>query len=232
MKQSTPSERHRDRPVHSAGWSGPSAEELARTAGERWQALIDAGEVEMFGEPSGEPVELLDVDGSWADRFEGVARAIRDALGPVAARVDHVGSTAVPGIAAKPIVDVQLSVPDIEDEDAYRPALEALGWPMRSREPGHRYFRTPRGVRPRIQIHVCEAGSDWEREHVLFRDYLRAHPEEAAAYGRLKRDLATRYRGDRLAYTEAKTPFIRTALAHADRWAGEAGWSVAGADRD
>jgi GrpB-like predicted nucleotidyltransferase (UPF0157 family) len=207
------------------GWSGPSADELARTAGERWQALVDSGEVVMFGEPSGESVTLV-VSDVWPARFEELRKVIVSALGDTAVRVDHVGSTAVPGIPAKPIVDIQVSVPDVEDEDAYGPALERLGWSMRSREPGHRYFRTPKGAQPRIQVHVCEVGGEWEREHLLFRDYLRAHPERASAYGEVKRHFGERYRDDRLAYTEAKTPFIRTTLAIAERWAAETGWSV------
>jgi GrpB-like predicted nucleotidyltransferase (UPF0157 family) len=208
-------------------WTGPSADELARTAGERWQALVDSGEVVMFGEPSGEPVALV-VSDAWPARFEELRRAIVSALGDTAVRVDHVGSTAVPGIPAKPVVDIQVSVPDVEDEEAYGPALERLGWPMRSREPGHRYFRTPKGVLPRIQIHVCQTGGEWERDHLLFRDYLRAHPERASAYGEIKRHFGDRYRDDRLAYTDAKTPFIRSTLALAERWAAETGWSVGG----
>ncbi len=214
-------------PDDLAEWSGPSEDELASTARQRWDALVESGEVVMFGQPTNDPILLVPVDASWAERFAELRDRIVAALGPAVVRVEHVGSTAVPGIVAKPIVDVQVTVPDVEDEAAYRPALESLGWPMRSREPAHRYFRTPSGVFPRIHVHVSQAGSTWEREHLLFRDYLRAHPSVAAAYAERKRDFAERYRDDRLAYTEAKTPFIRSTLARAERWAAERGWSPA-----
>ena len=209
-----------------AGWAGPSADELARTAVDRWNALIESGAVVMFGEPTGEPVRLVDVDESWRPRFEAVAIRLRGALHESALRIEHVGSTAVPGIVAKPVIDVQVSVSDVEDEASYALELDRLGWPMRSREPGHRYFRTPKGAHPRIQVHVCQAGGEWEREHLLFRDYLLAHARRAAAYGELKRELAGRYGHDRLAYTEAKTPFIRSTLALAEDWALATGWAL------
>jgi GrpB-like predicted nucleotidyltransferase (UPF0157 family) len=210
-----------------ADWSGLGEDELASTARQRWDALVESGEVVMFGQPTNEPILLVDVDASWADRFAELRDRIVTALGPAVVRVEHVGSTAIPGIVAKPVVDVQVTVPDVEDEDAYRPTLESLGWPMRSREPGHRYLRTPSRLYPRIHVHVSQAGSQWERDHLLFRDYLRAHPAVAAAYAERKREFAVRYRDDRLAYTEAKTPFIRSTLARAERWAGERGWTAA-----
>jgi GrpB-like predicted nucleotidyltransferase (UPF0157 family) len=113
----------------------------------------------------------------------------------------------------------------VDDEDAYVSAIEGLGVSLRFREPGHRYFR-PAGDRPRtVQIHVCNAGGEWEREHLLFRDYLRADPEVRDAYQRLKHDLADRYRDDRLAYNEGKTGFILDMLEDARAWAQRTGWT-------
>jgi GrpB-like predicted nucleotidyltransferase (UPF0157 family) len=167
---------------------------------------------EFAGRSGADPVEVVPYDPSWPDAFEEWRRRLAGALGETAARIEHVGSTAVPGLAAKPVVDVQVSVPDVEGEAAYAAAIEALGVPLRFREPGHRYFRPPAGEPRAVQIHVCEAGSDWEREHLLFRDLLRADPELREAYGRLKLELAEHYRDDRLAYTDAKTSFILDAL--------------------
>jgi GrpB-like predicted nucleotidyltransferase (UPF0157 family) len=141
-------------------------------------------------------------------------------LGDRATRIEHVGSTAVPGLAAKPIIDIQVSVEDIDDEAAYVPAIERVGIAFRARDREHRYFR-PGGDRPRdVQVHVCGAGSEWERVHVLFRDFLRADAAAREAYRLLKLDLAARYRDDRIAYNEAKTSFILNALERAEAWAG------------
>jgi hypothetical protein len=129
-------------------------------------------------------------------------------------------------LPAKPIVDVQVSVRDVEDEASYVSAIEELGVSLRFREPEHRYFR-PAGDEPRtVQIHVCTAGGEWEREHLLFRDYLRAHPEARSAYARLKQELGERYRDDRLAYNEGKTDFVLDTLTDARAWAERTGWTL------
>jgi GrpB-like predicted nucleotidyltransferase (UPF0157 family) len=113
---------------------------------------------------------------------------------------------------------------DAEDEPAYVAAIESTGPRLRSREPGHRYFRPQPGTDRLVQVHVCNAGSAWERAHLLFPAYLRAHPAEAAAYARLKQVLATSFRDDRIGYTQAKGPFIAETLELGARWADEAGW--------
>ena len=102
-------------------------------------------------------------------------------------------------------------------------AAKSASW-MRLREADHRFFREPAGVPRRTHVHVCALGSEWERRHLLFRDYLRAHPERAASYGDLKRALAVLYPRDRVAYTEAKGPFIDETLALAEAWAASTGW--------
>jgi GrpB-like predicted nucleotidyltransferase (UPF0157 family) len=104
--------------------------------------------------------------------------------------------------------------------------VEGLGLLLRSREPGHRYFRPLPGAPREVQVHVCDAGGAWERSHLLFRDYLRADPPTRAAYGDLKRSLAGRYRDDRVAYSEAKTVFILDALERAEAWSRRTGWSA------
>ena len=179
-------------------------------------------EMEIFGDVRNDPVAVVPPDEGWLAVFASWRWRLAAALGTSAVRIDHVGSTAVPGLAAKPIVDIQVAVRDVEDEDSYVPAIESLGLRLRSREPGHRYFRPPPGMSRDVQVHVCQAGGQWERDHLLFRDYLRAHPDRAAAYGALKTDLAARYPEDRIGYNLAKGPFIAETLrlAKADAHAG------------
>lgn len=192
----------------------------------RIYGLVESGEMELVGMGGGGAVQLAPPAAEWPARFEDVRARLAAALGDAAVRIDHVGSTSVPGIAAKPIIDVQLSVRDLSDEASYVPQIEALGWPLRTRELSreHMYFRDPVGVPRRVQIHVCQAGSQWERDHLLFRDYLRAHPERARGYEAVKQAAKERYGHDRVIYTEAKGPFIEETLALAEEWAREADW--------
>jgi GrpB-like predicted nucleotidyltransferase (UPF0157 family) len=168
---------------------------------------------------------VVPYDAGWPAAFDLERARIRAALGDVALRIDHHGSTAVPGLAAKPIIDIQVSVPDVEDEEAYRPAIESCGFELRYREAGHRYFRPPPGKPREFQIHVCTIGSKWERDHLLFRDFLRGHAEEATRYEAIKTDVAGHYRDDRIGYMDAKQPYIAAALGRAEDWAASTGWS-------
>jgi GrpB-like predicted nucleotidyltransferase (UPF0157 family) len=203
------------------------AETRARLQAETLRAQFPNMEFTTGSERVDEQIEVAAYDERWPARFAEWGSRLAAALGPVAIRIEHVGSTAVAGLAAKPTIDVQVSVADAEDEAAYLPMLEACGVRLRAREPGHRYFRPP-ADRPRdVHIHVCEAGSAWERNHLLFRDYLRAHPAARDAYAQLKRQLAERYPDDRLAYTDAKSAFILDALEAAGDWAIRTGWAVA-----
>jgi GrpB-like predicted nucleotidyltransferase (UPF0157 family) len=173
-----------------------------------------------------DPIEVVPYDPAWIDRFAAYRRRLADELGSVAVRIEHVGSTAVPGLAAKPIVDIQVSVDDLEDEGSYVPGIGHAAAELRSRDTRHRYFR-PAGDRPRdVQVHVCEAGSDWERNHLLYRDYLRANAAVRDAYASLKLELAATYRDDRLAYADAKSAFILDALDDARAWAARIGWRL------
>ena len=201
----------------------PPVEEIeARVAALR--ARMADGSFEVIGSSVEGPVEVVPPDPPWPARFAAVRARIADALGPVPLRIDHVGSTAIPGLAAKPIIDVQISVADLDDEDGYVPGLTSLGWPIRLREAEQRFFREPAGIPRTTHVHVCPTGSPWERRHLLFRDYLRAHPERARAYGALKLALAERYRHERVVYTEAKGPFVDETTAMAQAWASAIGW--------
>ena len=169
--------------------------------------------MEWFDRPSGERVELRSSDPEWAVAADSWAARIRAVLAPTTVRVEHIGSTAVPGLVAKPVLDLQLAVPDVTDEMSYRPALEALGLVLRQREPEHRFFRPAAGEPRTVHVHVCQEGSDWERDHLRFRDRLIADPDLATAYGALKMQLARDHGDDRLAYNEGKSAFITAAIA-------------------
>lgn len=181
---------------------------------------------EVLGEMRSDPVEIFPYDPDWPHRFAAWRARLTEALGASARRIEHVGSTAIPQLPAKPIVDIQISVDDMTAEDLYVPAIEAAGVPLRARDDLHRYFRPAPGTPREVQIHVCDVGSDWERDHLLFRDYLRVHDAVRDSYADVKRDLADRFRDDRLAYTDAKSAFILGALEDAERWAAASGWAL------
>jgi GrpB-like predicted nucleotidyltransferase (UPF0157 family) len=127
----------------------------------------------------------------------------------------------VPGLAAKPIVDLQLSVASLEPFAAYGDPLARLGYLFvpDPEMPDYRFFGRP-PERPRTHhLHVCEAGSDQELRHLAVRDFLRAHPDEAAGYAELKRAVAARHPQDRLAYMAGKDRYVRELQARALRWA-------------
>jgi GrpB-like predicted nucleotidyltransferase (UPF0157 family) len=157
-------------------------------------------------------VRLVDYDPAWPSRFEAMAAELREALGDVAVRIEHVGSTAVPGLAAKPVIDVQLSVASFDPFEAYGEPLRALGYDYRSDDdPEHRFFAFSDADGERIaNLHVCEAGGDWERRHVAFREALRSDPDLRARYEAEKRRVAAEHPGNSLDYAEAKTPWIRS----------------------
>ena len=182
--------------------------------------------VEAGARTVADPIEVVPYRDEWAATFAEWRERLLRVLGETAVRVEHVGSTAVAGLAAKPVIDIQVSVGDARDEASYVAAIEGLGVALRSRDAGHRYFRPAGGAPRTVQVHVIDAESDWEREHLLFRDFLRADAETTDRYARLKLDLARRYRDDRLAYTDAKTGFILDALEEAERWAVRVGWEL------
>jgi GrpB-like predicted nucleotidyltransferase (UPF0157 family) len=135
-------------------------------------------------------------------------------------RLEHVGSTSVPGLAAKPIVDLQVSVTALEPRDAYVAPLEALGYlfvPFPDSPEYHFFGRPPE--RPRTHhLHVCLAGSDEELRHLAVRDYLRADRGEAERYGAIKRELARRRPEDRLAYMDGKDAYVKALERRALDW--------------
>jgi len=171
-----------------------------------------------------DPIKLAAYDKEWPARFASWRNLISNSLEGVALRIDHVGSTSVPGLAAKPIVDVQVSVADLSDEQGYVPQLERLGVQLRSRDDLHRFFR-PFAERPRdVHVHVCPVNSRWEREHLLFRDYLRVNRAASQAYVKAKREASRVWSDDRWAYTDAKSEVILKLLDEAEHWALQIDW--------
>jgi GrpB-like predicted nucleotidyltransferase (UPF0157 family) len=156
------------------------------------------------------PVHIVEYDPAWPSRYAAEAERIREALGRVAVRVEHVGSTAVPDLAAKPVIDVQVSVASFEPIDAYAAPLSRLGFEYRpDDEPEHRFFGLTNDNERVVNLHVCEAGTDWEQRHLAFRDALRGDPDLRARYEAEKRRIAALHPDDTLAYADAKTPWIR-----------------------
>jgi GrpB-like predicted nucleotidyltransferase (UPF0157 family) len=175
-----------------------------------------------------QPIEIVAYDQGWPERFETWQRKLAGLLGPVARRIEHVGSTSVPGLAAKPVVDIQVSVADLADEDRYVPPCEAAGLQFRLRDDEHRYFQPP-PARPRdVHVHVCQQGGEWERVHLLFRDYLRSSTAARETYAAAKREAARVWGNDRPAYTEAKSDVILGIIEQADAWAAATGWEISG----
>ena len=157
------------------------------------------------------PVVIAPPDPAWPRRFAAEAERIYAALGPRALRVEHIGSTSVPGLAAKPIVDICLCVADPEDEPAYAPDLAAIGFAIRVRDPGHRMYRPPARD---VNLHVYAPDDPEVARYLAFRDRLRASPEDRAAYEALKRELATREWDDVNHYAAAKGDLIEAIIAH------------------
>lgn len=154
----------------------------------------------------------------WAERFRAERAALDRALGDGVLAIEHIGSTAIPGIRAKPIVDIGVAVESFEVARVTVPPLEALGYRYRGEHgiPGRHFFQ--KGDPREFNLHMLEIESEEWRRHVAFRDYLCAHPEAALEYDALKRELAKLHAEDVEAYAEAKTPFVRriVALAAAD----------------
>ena len=172
-----------------------------------------------------DPITVVAYDPAWPELFRQLGAELRAALGGVALRIDHIGSTAVPGLVAKSIVDVQVSVQRLEPVEPFRSPLEAAGFVYRAAntERIKRYFREPPGQR-RTHIHVRRAGSFSEQLPLLLRDYLRAHPAAALDYGQRKQALASRFAHDRRGYQDAKAPITWQVLRRADQWAQQTGW--------
>lgn len=160
-------------------------------------------------------IELAEHDPAWAQAYGEHAERIRGALGEAAGRVEHIGSTAVPGLAAKPIVDILVVVEDPADEGSYVPLLEAAGYELRVREPDfdeHRMLRTPTRD---VHVHVFPAWSIEIDRYLALRDHLRSSPRARATYEARKRELAGREWPTMDHYASAKTAVVEALIAEA-----------------
>jgi GrpB-like predicted nucleotidyltransferase (UPF0157 family) len=161
------------------------------------------------------PVFLAEYDEDWPRQFEREERRIRGALGERALEVEHVGSTSVPGLAAKPVIDIALVVADSSDEPAYAPPLEAAGYVLRVREPDWEQHRVFKGADPNVNLHVFSPGSREVERMVGFRNWLRANPADRELYLRTKRELAPQTWKYVQHYADAKTEVVEEILTRA-----------------
>jgi GrpB-like predicted nucleotidyltransferase (UPF0157 family)/L-amino acid N-acyltransferase YncA len=166
-------------------------------------------------QPLDGPVTLVDYDPAWPEQYAREAARIRDALGLKARRIEHVGSTAVPGLIAKPLIDVVLAAEDSADEPSYVPALEAAGYVLRIREPDWHAHRMFKGPDTDVNLHVFTAGSPEITRMTRFRDLLRADPADRERYAVAKRDLARRRWRYLQEYADAKTEVVAELVARA-----------------
>ena len=163
------------------------------------------------------PIQLAASDPAWPALFEAQATRIREALGATVVQLEHAGSTSVPGLSAKPIIDIVLAVPDSTDETAYVPPLEAAGYRLAIREPDWYEHRVLKGTEPSVNLHVFSAGSPEIERMLRFRDWLRANDDERDLYEATKRELAARTWAYVQDYADAKGEVVEGILARAAR---------------
>jgi len=169
-------------------------------------------------------IEVVPHDPNWSDKFREEAMHIATALGENVVAVHHIGSTSIPRIYAKPVIDILVEVKDVQAVDADSLAMESLGYEVMGEFgiPGRRYFRKDdSGGNRTHQIHTFETVSNQVIRHLAFRDYLIAHPEEAREYSDLKRQLAADHPTDADAYIDGKDPFIQEIDRRAAVWQNE-----------
>lgn len=160
-------------------------------------------------------IALVDYDPGWPALFERENQRIRAALGDTVLRLEHTGSTSVPGLAAKPIIDMTLVVPDSADEGAYVAPLETVGYVLRIREPDWYEHRVLKGPDTNVNLHVFSTGCAEVHRMVGFRDWLRTHDDDRDLYERTKRDLAAREWQYVQHYADAKTAVVEEIIARA-----------------
>jgi GrpB-like predicted nucleotidyltransferase (UPF0157 family) len=166
-------------------------------------------------QPLAAPIAVVPYDPEWARQFEEEACRVRDVLGDGALRVEHVGSTSVPGLVAKPILDMLLVVADSAHEAEYATALEAAGYRLRIREPGWFEHRMFKGPGHEVNLHVFPAGCPEIDRMVTFRDWLRTQESDRELYARSKREFAAREWKYTQNYADAKTAVVEEILSRA-----------------
>ncbi len=234
--------------IELAGADGNDPEHTTWMLGVQWhpeetaasdpdqQVLFDAfvnlarwrGQLARPGDPLGRGRDygLEEPDPSWPTRYEAEASRIQAALPPeLVTRIDHIGSTSVPGLPAKPYIDIQVSVSSMVPRDAYVEPLVAIGyrWRPDGYDDTHEFLSIDDGDERAVNLHVTQAGSDWEQRHLAFRDALRRDPGTAAEYAALKRRLAADHPRDIVRYVQGKSAFIRAVEERATADTDQAG---------
>jgi GrpB-like predicted nucleotidyltransferase (UPF0157 family) len=182
------------------------------TAMNRPTRYTDVTSAELVGGPERRVLTIVPYDPTWPERFQEHRDAISTTLGPVAVRVEHIGSTSVPGLGAKPIIDILVTVDDITAEEDYLPPLLAAGYQLRVREPGHRMVRTPSRD---THVHILQDDASEAHDYLVLRDWLRQHDADRALYEKVKRSLADQEWADMNSYAEAKTDVIVAIMGRA-----------------
>ena len=168
------------------------------------------------------PIRIVDYDPEWPAMYDTEKELILSTVGELVVGIEHVGSTSVPGLGAKPIIDIMAAVLRLEDTVHIIGPLRSIGYTYVPQYeefiPERRYFLKRAEEPASHHLHVVEPTTAFWEDHLLFRDYLRASPKEAKDYDLFKRELASEITQDRVAFTNGKTPFIEPALERARRW--------------
>jgi GrpB-like predicted nucleotidyltransferase (UPF0157 family)/prolyl-tRNA editing enzyme YbaK/EbsC (Cys-tRNA(Pro) deacylase) len=178
--------------------------------------LLTGGKVTTISHPLARPVVIIPYDPGWAIQYRHEKEIIKTAIGNYLKAIEHIGSTSVPGLAAKPIIDIMAGANQLDDAPLFIPPLVKLGYQyipeFEAQIPERRYFNKSEDGQIPIHLHIVEYGSSLWQDHLAFRDLLIANPSLKTAYEVLKEELSGRYGNDRVGYTDAKTDFIRNAL--------------------
>lgn len=176
--------------------------------------MLDDGQLDavLIGGREQRPVVIVDYRDEWPEQYRVLAARVRAAVGQSVLALQHIGSTSVPGLAAKPVIDMLLVVPAVAVDKDYRPALEAAGLELRVLEPDHRMFRTPARD---AHLHVYSAGASEIADYLDLRDWLRVSTQDRDHYAAVKRELAQRSWPDMNYYAEAKDTVVAAVLANA-----------------
>ena len=173
-------------------------------------------------------IEVIDYQDNWPLRYLAEVRLLRPIFGSALFAIDHIGSTSIPGIRAKPIIDILAQIESESDIHEFYPDMEEIGYHCRGEcldavvpgTPGRHYFTRDKDGKRDCHVHVCHAGHFQIRELLALRDYLRDHPHNAAAYGDLKTRLAAQFAYDNVGYMRGKDRFIKQLISRALTWTG------------
>jgi GrpB-like predicted nucleotidyltransferase (UPF0157 family)/prolyl-tRNA editing enzyme YbaK/EbsC (Cys-tRNA(Pro) deacylase) len=177
---------------------------------------LTKGKVTTVNRSLARPVIIVPYDPQWSAQYDMEKIRIQEAMGAYLEAIEHIGSTAVPGLSAKPIIDILGGIVSLSNAPLFIPKLEQIGYcyvpEYETQLPQRRYLTRLEGGHAAIHLHIVETTSQFWRDHLAFRNLLRSNNHLRDAYGRLKIDLAAKFNTDRVGYTDAKTDFIRKAL--------------------